>query len=108
MELGEMRLVVDNYVRSHWGGHDRSHSVGDHMALLHSEISEAFEEYREHRMETEILDNGKPIGFPSEIADVLIRVLDCANFYGIDLEKEFLLKMEYNKTRPMRHGGKAI
>jgi len=28
--------------------------------------------------------------------------------YGIDLEAAIAEKMEYNKTRPFKHGGKVI
>jgi NTP pyrophosphatase (non-canonical NTP hydrolase) len=50
----------------------------------------------------------KPIGFASELADVVIRVMDLAEAMGIDLEREILLKHEYNLTREHRHGGKAL
>jgi NTP pyrophosphatase (non-canonical NTP hydrolase) len=48
----------------------------------------------------------KPEGIPSELADIVIRVMDCAVEYGIDLEDEITLKMAYNATRPHKHGGK--
>jgi NTP pyrophosphatase (non-canonical NTP hydrolase) len=48
----------------------------------------------------------KPEGFPSELADIMIRVMDLAEGMGVDLGKEILEKHEYNKTRPYKHGGK--
>lgn len=48
----------------------------------------------------------KPEGIPSELADIVIRVMDAAVEYGIDLEDEVTLKMAYNATRAHRHGGK--
>lgn len=50
----------------------------------------------------------KPIGLPSELADVVIRTLDFANTWGIDLEAAIIEKLEYNKSRGHRHGGKRL
>lgn len=49
----------------------------------------------------------KPVGLPSELADIIIRVLDFAAQQKIDMDAAVLEKMEYNATRPQRHGGKA-
>lgn len=79
--------------------------VGNMIANIHSEVSEAWEEYRGNRMSTEIVA-GKPEGFPSEMADIIIRVLDTCTEFDIDIGREIELKMGYNRTRPWRHGGK--
>lgn len=49
---------------------------------------------------------GKPQGFPSECADVLVRLLDTCHRQGIDLSEAFDRKLAYNTTRGHRHGGK--
>jgi len=54
-----------------------------------------------------ILSN-KPEGIPSELADIVIRVCDMCGWYGIDLEAAIKEKMEYNKNRPYKHGGKKL
>lgn len=79
------------------------------LALIHSEVSEAVEELRAGRNEvwysTERSDTGlKPEGFPVELADIVIRVLDLAERLKIDLEPVILEKLTYNATRPYRHG----
>jgi NTP pyrophosphatase (non-canonical NTP hydrolase) len=51
---------------------------------------------------------GKPCGIPSELADIVIRVFDACGRYDIDLERIIEEKMEYNATRPQRHGGKIL
>lgn len=41
-----------------------------------------------------------------EIADELIRVLDKAEAFGVDVAKAVSSKMAYNASRPALHGGK--
>jgi len=90
-----------------WWSKDRS--FGELIALHHSELSEALEEYRANRPVTEIrFDHGKPCGVPIELADLVIRLADLCGAYGIDLEQAVRMKAEYNHTRPFRHGDKAI
>ena len=111
-----------------------SASFGERIALIHSELSEALEDYRNGRdpadtfysydttgysgslsdLESlrEDLDAAgvpaKPCGIPSELADAVIRILDMAEAYGINLEQAILEKMAYNDTRSHRHGGKIL
>ena len=128
------------------GWHDpgMEKSIGDDIALMHSELSEAFEEHRAGWLPTQIYyqtgvvvqpplpgstdpqvfkvqmlaedmkkagvtpDGKKPEGIPIELADVLIRVFDFCGKHGIDLEAAVLEKMAFNRTRPVRHGGKKL
>lgn len=80
------------------------------LALIHSELSEALEEWRAGHDFAEVyyggVDHLKPEGIPIELADVVIRVLDLAAIFDIDLEKAVLTKMAFNRGRPFRHGGK--
>jgi NTP pyrophosphatase (non-canonical NTP hydrolase) len=68
------------------------------LALIHSEASEALEAFRK--------DDFK--NFSEELADVLIRVLDCASGLGIDMDAEVAKKLEKNRARSYRHGGKRV
>lgn len=85
-------------------------STGELIALIHSELSEALEEYRNGHNLNEIYysDEGKPEGFPVEIADAVIRIADMCGAYGIDLEITIAEKMYYNQTRSYRHGNKKL
>ncbi|MBD3251188.1 hypothetical protein GF380_01815 [Candidatus Uhrbacteria bacterium] len=67
-------------------------NVGEKIALIHTELSEAFEAYRKQHMD------GKD-GFREELADVLIRTIHLAGIFEIDLEQEIAEKMERNQGR---------
>jgi hypothetical protein len=41
-----------------------------------------------------------------ELADIIIRAMDTACVFGLDIGNAVKLKHEYNKTRPHKHGGK--
>lgn len=115
----------ENAIEHGWWEEERS--FGEQIALMHSELSEALEEYRDGRGFTEDYyeckedfcpypnrpcpdecSHGKPCGIPIELADAVIRIFDTCGKYGIDLERAIEIKMAYNKTRPYKHGGKRI
>lgn len=58
---------------------------------------------------TRLTEEGfKPEGFPIEIADVFIRLADLCALLKIDLDTALTIKADYNRTRPYRHGNKAL
>lgn len=97
-----------NAVEHGWWENPRT--PGELLMLVVSEASEAFEEIRNgHKMtETYYSDNGKMEGVPSELADIVIRVMDLCGYYNIDLEEIITKKHNFNKTRPYKHGGKLL
>jgi NTP pyrophosphatase (non-canonical NTP hydrolase) len=68
------------------------------LALIHSEVSEALEAYRKNDV----------ANFREELADVLIRVLDLAPAVDPDFDATVNAKVEKNRTRGFRHGGKRV
>lgn len=97
------------------GGNRNVHEI---LNLIISEVIEAMDEVRAGRGTDEFFYESpydlrssmqsekfpKPAGFGVELGDVIIRVLDAAAYYGIDIERAIREKLEYNKTRPHKHG----
>lgn len=119
--------IHENAINHGWWEEERR--FGEIIALCHSELSEALEEYRNNRpnmyfladtigtgrlaiqtVETDIdkWKGEKLEGIGIELADCIIRIFDYCAYAKIDIEKAILLKHEYNKTRPYKHGGKVI
>jgi NTP pyrophosphatase (non-canonical NTP hydrolase) len=79
-----------------WG--DSEYKIPAIIALITSEASEALEAFRKNDYEN----------FKEELADVIIRTLDCCGGLDIDIEEEIMKKMEKNRQRSYRHGGKRV
>jgi len=106
------------------GWYEKEKSVPEHLALIHSEVSEALEADRKDKYvwgrDSIMLCNALPDNkkfsevfvdlikdtFADELADVVIRVMDLAEWKGIDLQSHIEAKMRYNSTREHKHGGK--
>lgn len=92
----------ENAVKKGWWDDDKGDGVA--IANMHGELSEAWEWMR----------NGNPVsdhipefsGIEEEFADVVIRIMDTAEKRGYRVAAAIIAKMEFNKTRSHRHGGK--
>ncbi len=107
--INDWAQAVHENAKAH-GWYEAPRQPGELLMLITCEAAEAMEEIRNgHAMtETYYDDKGKMQGVPSELADIVIRVMDLAEFYGIDLEAAIAEKHAYNVTRPYKHGGKLL
>lgn len=126
--LNELAQQIHDTAKGH-GWWSTKRELPELIALFHSELSEALEEYREKRPHVWYLCNmgmsspcnpdcerfddpdcpwrgDKPEGIAIELADCIIRILDYCGHEGIDISAAIEAKMQYNATRPYRHGGK--
>ena len=134
MSLNELAKEAHQIAVEH-GWWDPEPTFGELVALMHSELSEALEEFRSKRPmvwhkcmtcdgDTPCMEGGcgdwdngtceltclspKPEGIAVELADCIIRILDWAGNKGVDMDAIIREKMAYNRTRPYRHGGKVL
>lgn len=104
------------------GFYEKEKNIGEMLALIHSEISEALEADRKDRYLSENMKvvlgwvsdsdfsedyRAKVKGtFEEEMADIIIRVFDLCAWKGIDLEAQIKAKMRFNSLREKYHGKK--
>jgi NTP pyrophosphatase (non-canonical NTP hydrolase) len=67
-------------------------NIAEKIALIHSEISEAFEAYRHKNIEDEH-------GFKQELGDAVQRILHLCGIFDIDIASEIIKKIESNANR---------
>jgi hypothetical protein len=79
-------------------------NTSQQLMLVSDELSEAHDFYRKGQMELFFQPDGKPDGFPVELADAVIRLASLAEYHKIDLGKVIALKAAYNEKRPFKHG----
>jgi NTP pyrophosphatase (non-canonical NTP hydrolase) len=95
-----------NHIAIEKGWWEGERNEGELIALMHSELSEALEAIR----------NGNPpddkipefTGVEAELADVIIRIMDMAAAKGYRVGDAIVAKINYNKNRPYKHGGKKF
>lgn len=71
-------------------------NVGEMLALVHSEISEALEGHRKNQNDTHLPERKM---IEVELADALIRICDLAGYLKLDLGGAYREKLIYNETR---------
>lgn len=104
------------------GFYDVEKNIGEMLALIHSEVSEALECDRKDKYFKTLrlpLSNYEKLPddlfkvqfaqdvkdtFEDELGDIMIRVMDLAGYRNIDLEQHIKAKMRFNSLREHKHG----
>lgn len=88
------------------GFEEEIYNVGEKIALMHSELSEALEYLRK--------DNGPSDHIPEfsgaeeEFADCIIRIMNTAQRLRLRVAEAMIAKQAFNAGRPFKHGGKKF
>jgi len=91
--LNEIKeLVMQQAKEKGWVVDKDKLNVPEKIALVHTEISEAFEAYRRKNMDGQH-------GFNEELADAIIRIMHLCGTLNIDIEQEILKKLKFNDGR---------
>ena len=108
MNLSELQREAHAIAKDH-GWWDEERTFGDLIALVHSELSEALEAYRDYGdtdahwrwHDHDGKEVRRPEGVPFELADVVIRVADMAEWEGVELQSEIETLRRENDERDM-------
>lgn len=85
-------LIMDQARKKGFGVNADDIVVAEKIALIHSEISEAYDAYRNKNI------HGKD-GFEEELGDALQRILHLCGVMNFNIEKSILNKLDSNKKR---------
>jgi NTP pyrophosphatase (non-canonical NTP hydrolase) len=103
--ITDLAIEIHETAKKH-GWWESERNDGECIALMHSELSECLEALRHGNPKDEhIPEHNNAV---VELADCIIRILDFAQSKGWSIEGALYSKMNYNKKREYKHGGKKF
>jgi NTP pyrophosphatase (non-canonical NTP hydrolase) len=105
LAVGRFQDIVYQNAKSK-GWHDKPNDPVVSLALIHCEASEAVEAIRHGNPPSEHIPRFS--GVEEELADIVIRCMDLSQEKGYRLGEAIVAKHEFNRTRPIKHGGKLF
>ncbi len=110
MTDNRQRRLYEGEKTAGWDPRDLN-TIGDEIAHLHEEVSEAFRFFRKYKHTNLVIvhdGDGKPEGVPAELADVVIGCYYIAEREGFDLDFAIEAKHRYNLTRSYEDEGRQL
>jgi len=83
---------------------DAEYNIGEKIALIHAELSEALEGDRHGNPPSDHIPEFNAL--EEEFADAIIRMMNIAERKNLRLAEALLAKQIFNDNRPFKHGGK--
>lgn len=96
--------ITDWAIRKKWLDPANPRDPLQLLMLVVTELAEAAEAVRHGNPPCERPGMEHFTHAEEELADAVIRLIQMAGEYGWDLEAAVLAKMEFNETRPIKHG----
>lgn len=88
------------------GWWENERRIGELIALMHSELSEALEGARHGNPPSEHIPDFNSL--EEEFADVVIRIMDTAAHLNLRVGLAVVAKQRFNEGRAFKHGGKEF
>src|SRR5689334_10701593 len=86
------------------GFYENEFNLGEKFMLMVTELAEGFEGHRKNIAHLPDEHCPEYTNLEVEVADTMIRIFDFAEYKKLKLAGAILAKMDYNATRPYKHG----